>query len=135
VRFVDTNILLYAVSRDRGERNKAAVAQELLTHRDLALSTQVLAELYVQATRGTRRDALSDADIADYIRALCRFPVQAITVEVMTAAMQTSDRFQVSYWDAAIIEAARTLGCDTVLSEDLSDGQDYAGVTVNNPFA
>jgi hypothetical protein len=33
----------------------------------------------------------------------------------------------------AILEAARSLGCDTVLSKDLSDGQDYAGVRVQNP--
>nr|MBA3371824.1 PIN domain nuclease [Thermoleophilaceae bacterium] len=38
------------------------------------------------------------------------------------------------YWDAAILEAGRALGCDRVLSEDLSDGEDYAGVRVENPF-
>ena len=48
--------------------------------------------------------------------------------------MATRERYQISYWDAAIIEAARMLGCDTVLSEDLSDGQDCGGVTVENPF-
>jgi predicted nucleic acid-binding protein len=42
--------------------------------------------------------------------------------------------FQLSYWDAAILEAARSLGCAVVLSEDLSDGQDYDGVRVENPF-
>ena len=48
----------------------------------------------------------------------------------MLAAMSTRQRFEISYWDAAILEAARTLGCEVVLSEDLSDGQDYAGVRV-----
>jgi predicted nucleic acid-binding protein len=43
-------------------------------------------------------------------------------------------RFGISYWDAAIIEAARALGCHTVLSEDLGEGTDYSGVTVENPF-
>jgi predicted nucleic acid-binding protein len=42
--------------------------------------------------------------------------------------------FQLSYWDAAIIEASRAMGCTQVLSEDLSDGQDYGGVRVTNPF-
>jgi hypothetical protein len=36
---------------------------------------------------------------------------------------------------AAIIEAARSIGCGEVLSEDLGDGQDYAGVRVSNPFS
>ncbi len=52
----------------------------------------------------------------------------------MLAAAATCQRFGVSYWDAAILEAARSLGCDVVLSEDISDSQDYAGVRVENPF-
>ena len=52
----------------------------------------------------------------------------------MLAALATSERFRISYWDAAILEASRSIGCDVVLSEDLSDGQDYAGVRVENPF-
>jgi predicted nucleic acid-binding protein len=50
------------------------------------------------------------------------------------AALDTRARFQLSYWDAAIIAASRVLGCTEVLSEDLSDGQDYAGIRVINPF-
>ena len=42
--------------------------------------------------------------------------------------------YMLSYWDAAIIEASRAMGCTQVLSEDLSDGQDYGGVRVANPF-
>jgi predicted nucleic acid-binding protein len=38
------------------------------------------------------------------------------------------------HWDAAIIESSRAMGCIEVLSEDLNDGQDYAGVRVTNPF-
>ena len=60
--------------------------------------------------------------------------MQDITKEIMTAALNARRRFQLSYWDAAIIEASRVLGCEEVLSEDLNDGQDYAGVRVTNPF-
>ncbi len=48
--------------------------------------------------------------------------------------MVTRERFQISSWDAAILEAARTLGCEVVLSEDLDDATDYDGVRVENPF-
>jgi predicted nucleic acid-binding protein len=57
-----------------------------------------------------------------------------LTTSVVLAAMATRERFGISYRDAAILEAARSLGCDVVLSEDLSDGEDYAGVRVRNPF-
>jgi predicted nucleic acid-binding protein len=69
-----------------------------------------------------------------FIQALCDFPVQEITVELLLLEAGTRQRFQISYWDAAVIEAARALGCKTVLSEDLSDRQDYGGITVVNPF-
>jgi predicted nucleic acid-binding protein len=65
---------------------------------------------------------------------LLRFPVQEITTDVMLAVMAGCRRFRISYWDAAIIEASRALGCDVVLSEDLNDGQDYDGMRVQNPF-
>jgi predicted nucleic acid-binding protein len=58
-----------------------------------------------------------------------------MTVEVMVAAFATRRRFGISYWDAAIIEAARALRCTVVLSEDLHTGTDYDGVSVENPFA
>ena len=135
MRFVDTHVLLYAISRNPGERDKAAVANELLAERDLALSVQVLQEFYVQATRETRADRLTHRQAADLITAFGRFPVQATTVELVHAALATRDRFGISYWDATIIEAARLLGCETVVSEDLAAGQDYAGVTVTNPFS
>jgi len=134
VRFADTNVLLYAVSRDPQERHKAERARGILAERDLALSVQVLQEFYVQATREGRPDPLSHEQAAKLVDSFLRFPLAEITREVMLAAIATRHRFLISYWDAAILEAARSLGCDTVLSEDLSDGQDYGGVRVENPF-
>jgi predicted nucleic acid-binding protein len=135
VRFVDTNVLLYAVSRDAGERDKASVAREILAERDIGLSVQVLQEFYVQATRDNREHRLTHEQAAELVDSFQRFPVQEITVSVLRSALATKQRFGISYWDAAILEAARILRCDVVLSEDMSDGQDYAGVRVENPFA
>lgn len=135
MRFVDTNVLLYAISRASEEQAKAQRANELLSERDLALSVQVLQEFYVQATRASRADPISHGDAVELIESFERFPVAPITTEVMHAALATRDRFQISYWDAAVLEAARALGCDVVLSEDLSDTVDYAGVRVENPFS
>jgi predicted nucleic acid-binding protein len=134
VRFVDTNVLLYAASTAEDERDKALRAREILEAEDLALSVQVLQEFYVQATRPTRPQRLSHEQAAGLVEAFSRFPVQETTVALMRAALQTAARFGVSYWDAAIIEAARSLGCGTLLTEDLGDGTDYGGVLVVNPF-
>jgi predicted nucleic acid-binding protein len=134
VRFADTNILLYAISRDPGEQDKAKRAHDILAERDLVLSEQVLQEFYVQATRPSRLDAIGHRQAALLIESFRRFRVQDITTAIMMAALDARQRFQLSYWDAAIIEAARATGCTHVLSEDLSHGQDYGGVQVTNPF-
>lgn len=134
MRFVDTNVLLYAISRDHEEQAKAKRANEILTSRELGLSVQVLQEFYVQATRQNRDDALTSDQSAALMESFIRFSVAPTTTELVLAAIATQQRFGISYWDASIIEAARSLGCATVLSEDLNDGQDYGGVRVENPF-
>jgi predicted nucleic acid-binding protein len=134
VRFVDTNVLIYAIS-DEAEPIKAARANEILLATDLAFSVQVLQEFYAQATRQSRSDHITHERATSLIDTFRGFPTQDVTVGLMLAALDTKARFQISYWDAAIIEAARRLGCEVVLTEDLSDGQDYGGVAVENPFA
>ncbi len=58
MRFVDTNVLLYSLSREPEERHKTQQANDILASKDLALSVQVLQEFYVQATRASRPDPL-----------------------------------------------------------------------------
>jgi predicted nucleic acid-binding protein len=135
MRFVDTSILLYAVSVDTGEATKAASACALLNQTDLALSVQVLQEFYVQATRPSSPSRLAHSDAAALIASWLRFPVQATSVALVTAALAAKDRWAISYWDAAIVEAARMTGCSLLLTEDLQDGQDFGGVRVHNPLA
>lgn len=134
MRFADTNVLLYSVSTVASESAKAAKARVLLGCRDLTLSVQVLQEFYVQATRTSRTDPLTHDEAMGFIRAWRRFPTQEITLAVLDDALVTKARFQISYWDAAIIAAARASGCTEVLSEDLNEGQDYGGLRVVNPF-
>ena len=96
---------------------------------------QILQEFYVQATRPTRPAALTHDEALRFIEAMRCFPVQAITLEVFRTALAIRQRFGLSYWDSAILAAARTCGCGVVYSEDLSHEQDYDGLRVLNPFA
>jgi predicted nucleic acid-binding protein len=135
VRFADTNILLYAISRDPQEAAKAERANAILAAGDLGLSVQVLQEFYVQATRQSRTDRITHDQAIGLVESWTRFPVQESTVALMQASFEICRRFGISYWDAAIIGAARALGCTVVLSEDLDHGTDYDGIEVENPFA
>ena len=135
VRLVDTNILLYAALPSAREIGKRRIALEILGSGDLALSTQVLQEFYYQATRPTRADALTSIEAMAFLEEIDSFPIQPITPELFREAVSLSERYQLSYWDAAILAAARAMDCDAVYSEDLSEQQDYAGLRVINPFA
>jgi predicted nucleic acid-binding protein len=132
--FIDTNILLYAVCPGSHERAKAEKARDILRRDDLALSVQVLQEFYVQSTRPTRTQPLSHADAAALITLWLRFHVVELSVRLMQTALRLKDRYQTSYWDAAVLAAADTAGCTELLSEDLNPGQSYEAVRVINPF-
>jgi predicted nucleic acid-binding protein len=135
MRFVDTNVLLYSVSTHPDEERKSAIARELLDGDDLCLSVQVLQEFYVQATRSARPSSLTSDDAVAFIEKWLRFPVQETTVAVMQEACASSARWRLSYWDAAVITAARLRRCRVLLSEDLTAGRSYGDVRIVNPFA
>jgi predicted nucleic acid-binding protein len=135
MQFVDTNILLYAVSTAREEEAKSEKALAILDGEDLALSVQVLQEFYVQATRSTKMDRICHEQAVALIESWLRFRVEENTIELLRNALATKVRWKISYWNAAIVEAARMSGSSLLLSEDLQDGFDFAGVRVYNPFA
>ena len=134
MRFVDTNVLLYAVSALSEEAGKSDRALALLRQGNLALSVQVLQEFYYQATRPSRQAAITHEQALEFIESIGSFPVQGITLDLFRAAAAISRRFGLSYWDGAILAAARAAGCDAVYSEDLSAEQDYDGLRVIDPF-
>lgn len=134
MRFVDTNVLLYAVSVLPKEFTKRREAKNVLRRSDLAVSVQVLQEFYFQATHPARTIQMSHDDAVAFLGPFLRFPVQEINPDLFRAAVVNCQRFQISYWDGAILAAARILGCDAVYSEDLSSEQVYDGMRVINPF-
>jgi len=132
--FFDTNVLLYSIRRDSGEAEKRERAIELLDLNDGALSVQVLQEFYVQATRPTRPDPLPHEIAANLIHTWTRFRVQEIDLVILSAALEIKAAHGFSYWDSAIIAAARALGCRELYSEDMSHGRRVDGVVILNPF-
>lgn len=134
MRFVDTNVLLYAASKVSEDASKRSRALEVLAEQDLAVSVQVLQEFYHQATRPTRPDRLSHDEALRFLEPLLTLRIQAVDLDVFREGVAISQRFRLSYWDGAILAAARACECEAVYSEDLSDGQDYAGIRVTNPF-
>ena len=119
MRFVDTNVLIYAISAPDEDNRKRTIALELLGEGDLAISVQVLGEFYTQATRRSRQGAITHEQALKFIESIGNFPVQPITLDVFRSATHISNRFGLAYWDSAILAAARAAGCDAVYSEDI----------------
>jgi predicted nucleic acid-binding protein len=134
MHFIDTNIFLYSISDSRSEERKRSLSIDLLDRDDGALSVQVLQEFYVQATRATRTKALPHDIAIALMRTWTRFAIQDMTMPVMEHALRITQQSRLSYWDSAIIAAARALGCETLYSEDLQHGQKIGAVKICNPF-
>ncbi len=133
--FVDTNILVYAHDRSAGvkhERAKALV-EELWRARTGIVSTQVLQELCVNLRRRAGRpvDAKTTREIVtDYLS----WDVKVNTGDSILEALEIEERYGISFWDALVVQAAQASGAEVLYSEDLSDGQRYGAVRVENPL-
>jgi len=132
--FFDTNVLIYSISRDPAEATKRERALGLLERDDGALSIQVLQEFYVQATRPTRPHRVPHEIAVDLLTGWSRFRVQDMTLAILNAALEIGAAHRFSYWDSAIIAAARALGCRELYTEDMSHGREVEGVLIINPF-
>ncbi len=134
--FVDTNVLVYA--RDLSQKEKQPKALAWMNHLWVTghgrLSTQVLNEFYVTVTRKLQPGLPTGAARAEVQDLLAWRPVP-VSSEVIVHAWAIEDRFGFSYWDSLIVAAARLSGADSLLSEDLQDGQELDGLVVINPFA
>ena len=133
--FLDTNVLAYLL--DAAEPKKQARARRVLETEladlELVVSTQVLQELYVCLTRG--RAPIATPEVAERaVRDAAAFTVIQVDVPLVLSAIAESQRSQLSFWDALVVRAAVSAGCTRLLTEDLSHGQVFDGVRVENPF-
>jgi predicted nucleic acid-binding protein len=131
--FLDTNVLVYAAIGTGKDERKRQRALDLIQSEDFGTSAQVLQEFFVTVVKKASRP-LSAEQALEWIEQLTAFPCQPVDHRLVRIAIEQSERYSISYWDAAILSAAQALGSDAVYSEDLNDGQLYSGVRVVNPF-
>jgi predicted nucleic acid-binding protein len=131
--FVDTNVFLYALDRADPKKQEAARAwrDALWKNRQGRISFQVLQEFYVKATQkwpGGREEAR--AEVKDLLA------WQPVTVDgvILERGWKLQDRYQLSFWDALIVAAAKSVDCRYLLTEDLQTNQNLDGILVISPF-
>jgi predicted nucleic acid-binding protein len=133
--FVDTNVLAYA--HDRSEPLKRPVAQALLEElwagRTGALSTQILQEFYVVATRKFD-PPLTHRAAREIVSLYGSWTLVEIDLPLILTASQLEEQHRLSFWDALVVEAARRSGSTRLVTEDLQDGRSIGGVRIEDPF-
>jgi predicted nucleic acid-binding protein len=133
--FVDTNILIYAHDREAREKHAAAarVLRQLWEDRTGVVSTQVLQEFYVNATRKIPIP-LARSRARQVVEQYAVWPVVEVDVRMIVHASELEERYQLSFWDALVVAAARRANASRLLSEDFNAGQVIEGVRVENPL-
>ena len=134
--FVDTNVLMYAHDTSAGIKHEiaATLLAQLWGSGTGVLSTQVLQELCVNVQRRTRSHAPMD-EARRVIEIYLGWDVVVNTPISVFRALHLESRYQISFWDALILQAAEHAGATVLYSEDLASGQKYGSVRVVNPFA
>ena len=134
MRFLDTNILVYAVTDD--DPRKREIAIDLITHalevnHDGCISTQVLQEFCNTMYKKTKRTRQEIDALLDGFRDLLKTDV---TIDLVRHAIDVTEEYGIQFYDALIVSTAEKLGCTEIVSEDLNPNQTYRGMAVVNPF-
>jgi predicted nucleic acid-binding protein len=133
--FVDTNILLYAHDRSAGLKHERArqLLERLWTSGEGVLSTQVLQELCINLRRKVAL-ALPLEEVRQLIQDYLSWEIVINTPVSVLHALEIEVRYQISFWDALVLQAAESSGAAVLYSEDLAAGQKYGVVQVVNPL-
>ena len=132
--FFDSNVLVYITTKQDDRKHDVAVKLVGSTLHDKSgvISLQILREvanvLFMKSTD-------SPEFIAETLHGFDVLPCVPETRGMLDAAISLKLRYGLQLYDALVVAAAKSAGCDTVYSEDMGDGQIYDGVKVINPFA
>lgn len=133
--FVDTNIFLYAHDRSTGVKHERArgLVERLWTSGEGVLSTQVLQELCINLRRQIARP-LAAEEIRRIIQDYLSWEVVVNSPTSVLHALDIELRYQISFWDALVLQAAESSGAAVLYSEDLAAGHRYGAIQVVNPL-
>jgi predicted nucleic acid-binding protein len=134
VEFVDTNVLVYGHDPEAGRKHELAaeLLLRLFEEGSGALSTQVITEFF---SASIKKSCLSLQMAEDIVSELRTWTLHTPQHSDLIAAWRLRQRYQISWWDALIVQSAERVGAEVLWTEDLNDGQQYGSVTVRNPFA
>lgn len=132
--FIDTNILVYAVSSGKKDAAKIDQARKLLLRENWCWSTQIAFEFLAVTTRKKNGPLLSLEDAKKYLNVWMAYPMTGMTTQRFVKSLKIKEETGISIWDAAVVSCAQDLSCSILYTEDLNAGQRFGPVEIVNPF-
>jgi predicted nucleic acid-binding protein len=129
MRFLDTNVLIYAVATDE----RAEIARPLVVEGGV-ITIQSLNEFTDVARRKLKKDWMEiDAEIEALLMTCSLF--EPVSAALQRKGRAIAERHKLRIFDAMLVATALEAGCDTFVSEDLHSGTVFEGrLTVSDPF-
>jgi predicted nucleic acid-binding protein len=135
--FLDTNIFVYSIDASPDQHKKRNIAcriiKEHIKNELGVISVQVLQEFYHVATRKIEVP-LSTEEALEYLHYMAILETVQPDFHMLVAAVRLHQHYSFSFWDALILQAAKTAKCSQILSEDLQDGFSFDDLVISNPF-
>ena len=132
--FVDSNVFVYAIDKNATAKQKKArriVADAFAARATYRISSQVLAEF---SSVAIRKLGIGTPLLLSLLAEMGKISHVTIDNALVSRAVEIQGIYGIQSYDAQIVAAAERLGCDRILTEDLSDGQLYCGIMAVNPF-
>ncbi|MCP4702106.1 MAG: PIN domain-containing protein [Gammaproteobacteria bacterium] len=127
--FLDSNIVLYALSDDKAKKAPALALLAANPH----ISIQVINECSHVLRRRLNWPPAKVAKELSVIIELVQ--LENVEIEQTRLAWTVAERYGFSHYDSLIIATALTTGCDTLYTEDMQHGQVINDcLTLINPF-
>jgi predicted nucleic acid-binding protein len=134
--FFDTNVLVYQFDRTAPTKQKRAegLIERYILEGRAVISSQVIQEfMNVSLKKFDTKLSVEELELvmADLLKPLC---AHVPSFDFYERALKLYSSKSVGFYGAMIIQAAVDLGCKTLYSEDLQDGQQFGALTIKNPF-
>ncbi len=127
--FIDSNVILYAFSKNKRKKERA---KNIIKNRG-NISIQVLNEV---SNTLFKKSKLEPTVVKKSIDLLIKyFQVYEVKIYTIYRALDLKERYKFSYYDSLIIASAIENGCDILYSEDMQHKQVIDDkLTIINPF-
>lgn len=135
--FLDTNIFIYAIDTSPDLIEKREISRHLIKEHIKdetgVISIQVLQEFYQVSTHKIQVP-LSTEEALEYLHYMAVLDTIHPEFDMIVTGIRLHEKHRISFWDALIVQAALTVGCTRLLTEDLQHGFEIDHLVVENPF-